>query len=163
MNKGIAILPLVLIISAILAIIGITIATSSFLETQSGQAVEQTAMAEAAAWAGLNDALRRVANDRAFASAASGSCTGSEYELTLASNTKACVGVTTEADVDGGDAGTVICDDIAVEGRNTIIVVRGIASSRERRIRAEGASAADWVKCNGDLDEANLSITEPTS
>lgn len=152
-QRGVTLLPLVFVIVSVLALIGLTIGTSSFFEALSGAAVEQSLRAQEAALAGAHDALIKLAHDRTFAPGT--------YTVTTLTNASASVTVTTEAD-------SAFCANLITDGRNVTIRSTGTSGSKTREVKVngvggDGAAGVDWVKCNGDFDEANMIVSEPTS
>jgi len=114
-ERGVAVLPLVIISSFIILVIGTAVAFVTFFENQSAFSARKAGEALVAAQAGVNDALQKIVYNRAY----SGS-----YDLTVNSASST---VTVSKDVDCAGA---------FMGKTFTVNSLGSAQNRQRKIRA---------------------------
>ena len=114
-ERGVAVLPLVIISSFIILVIGTTVASVTFFENQTAFSARKAGEALVAAQSGVNDALQKIIYNRSY----SGS-----YDLQV-NSASSTVTVTKNEDCAG-----------AFMGRTFTVDSLGSARNRQRKIRA---------------------------
>lgn len=115
-GRGVAVLPLVIISSFIILVVGAAVAFVTFFENQTAFSARKAGEALVASQAGVNDALQKILRDRNF---------NSSYILTI----------------DGAEAEVAVIKDVvdcagAFMGKTFTVESLGKAQNRQRKIRA---------------------------
>ncbi|MDP1629685.1 MAG: hypothetical protein Q8L57_03635 [bacterium] len=119
-ERGAAVLPLVLVATFIILIVGVGISFIAFIENMTAFSQRRASEAEIAARAGIDDALVRILRDRSFNSGG--------YDLTLGGATATV---------------TVTVNNNCVETKSNYSCVRSLGKAQNRQKKIQAAASID--------------------
>ncbi|KKR79080.1 MAG: hypothetical protein UU22_C0004G0003 [Parcubacteria group bacterium GW2011_GWA2_40_8] len=150
-KKGIAVLAMVIVVVSILALISISIATTSFFEVLSGASEIKSEEALRVAEAGTQDALAQLSKDIDFL------CTGSGASCTVTANCTVDSGTDGYSLVVGGGTACIrVSNPASCPDAAQTIKVRGVVNNKIRKIQITYD-----LDCNGAITQT--AWTELTS
>ncbi len=144
-RSGIAVLSMVIVIVAVMAIIAVSVATTSFLESASGIGESRSEAALRSAEAGAQDALNQLLKDADF------KCTGTGVNCTFSTFTSCTVDSGSDGyqiTVDGGTVCVKITNPASCPDTGNTIKARGTVVNKIRKIQITFD-----MDCNGGITQ----------